>query len=69
MSCNEKIQLVTAYEAAKDLFLAARDRLLQDLGVSPREAYEEMKQAADQAQLASETARLALEKHSASHGC
>lgn len=69
MSCEERRRLLAEYETATELLVAARDRLLHEVEVSPQEEYLQTKWSTDQARLAFEKARLALEKHTASHGC
>ena len=57
------------YEAATAKFSKAVTELHARTPVSPAAEYERLKRAAEEARLNSERARLALEHHTAVHGC
>jgi len=40
MSCEDMRRLLTEYETATNLFLAARDRLVHEVAVSSQEEYQ-----------------------------
>lgn len=69
MTCEAKIRLGTEYEAATSKFSEAVSELRQKMGVSPKEEYERLDRAANEARVKSEQARLALEQHIAAHRC
>jgi hypothetical protein len=69
MSCEEKTRLLQEYEAATARFSAAVTELHKRTPVSPVAEYGRLKRAAEEARLNSERARLALEHHTAVHGC
>lgn len=69
MSCEDKARLANVYEAATDRFSAAVTDLRRKIGVSAKQEYESLNRAANEARLASEQARLALEHHIAAHNC
>ncbi len=69
MTCEAKTRLGAEYEAATNKFAAAVTTLQRKTGTSPKEEYERLNRAANEARLESEQARLALEQHIAAHGC
>lgn len=69
MACDEKTRLATEYEDATTKFSHAVTELRQKTGVSPKEEYERLDRAANEARVKSEQARLALEQHIAAHRC
>ncbi len=69
MTCEEKTRLGAEYEAATGRFFAAVTELQRKMGTSPREEYDRMSRAANEARVKSEHARLALEEHIAVHRC
>ena len=68
-TCEEKASLASDYEAATARFSTAVRELNQKIGVSPKEEYERLDRAANEARVKSEQARLALEQHIAVHRC
>jgi hypothetical protein len=67
--CAEKKQLGVLLEnAAKDYSLALRN-LSAQIAVVPKDIYDQLRARADGLRLQSESARLALERHIAEHGC
>jgi hypothetical protein len=69
MNCEEKSRLAKEYEAATTNFSAAVTELRQKIGTSPKEEYDRLDRASNEARLKSEQARLALEQHIAAHRC
>jgi hypothetical protein len=69
MTCGEKARLAAEYESETSKFSAAVKELNQRIGISPREEYERLDRAANEARVKSEQARLALEQHIAAHRC
>ena len=69
MVCEEKARLAAEYEAATGKFAVAVAELRHKIGTSPKEEYERMDRAANEARVKSEQARLALEEHIAAHRC
>jgi hypothetical protein len=67
--CGEKILLMSDYETATATFSAAVAGLRRNMGTVPRAEYERLDRAANEARVKSEQARLAIERHIASHGC
>lgn len=67
--CPEKLALAEDYEATTSTFSEAVTVLHQKMGTSVKVEYERLSRLADEARLKSESARLALEKHRAAHGC
>jgi hypothetical protein len=68
-SCEEKARLVKQYNAATAEFSEAVKQLHRRIGTSPKEEYARLERISSQARVKSEQARLALEKHIATHGC
>ncbi len=69
MSCEEKMRLAMIYDTATAKFSEAVTELQQKIGVSPKQEYERLDRAANEARVRSEQARLALEQHIAAHEC
>jgi hypothetical protein len=69
MNCEEKERLLAAYQTATEAFAASVTDLQRTMGTSSLTEYQRLQRVADDARLKSERARLALESHSASHGC
>lgn len=57
------------YEDGTTKFSQVVTELRQMIGVSPKEDYERLDRAANEARVRSEQARLALEQHIAAHRC
>ena len=69
MTCEDKTRLGAEYEAATGKFAAAVTEIQRKMGTSPKEEYERLNRAANEARVKSEHARLALEEHIAAHRC
>ena len=69
MACEVKDGLLADYYRASLAFSDAVAALQRKTGTSPKVEYETLRQAADDARMKSERARLALEEHAAMHGC
>jgi DNA-binding Lrp family transcriptional regulator len=69
MDCTEKARLMAEYENSTAKFLEAVQELQRKMGTSPKEVYERLDRAANEARLKSEHARLSLEEHIAAHHC
>lgn len=69
MACEEKQRLGGEYEAATKKFSDAVTELQRKMGTSPKDDYDRLSRAADEARVKSEQARLALEQHIAAHRC
>ncbi len=69
MECEEKARLMAEYENSTAKFLKAVQELQRKMGTSPKEVYERLDRAANEARLKSEHARLSLEEHIAAHHC
>jgi hypothetical protein len=67
--CEEKIGLVSEYEAAAKRYSDAVTELQRKMGTSAKSEYERLSRAADEARVRSEHARLAVEQHTAEHNC
>lgn len=67
--CSKKTQLLADYQSATARFSLAVTDLNEKMGVSPKSEYDRLRMAADDARMKSEEARLALERHTAEHGC
>jgi hypothetical protein len=57
------------YDATTARFSEAVNELRRKIGTSPKEDYERLDRAANEARVKSEQARLALEQHIAAHRC
>ena len=69
MVCEEKMRLVSEFEAATKKFAEAVSELQYKMGTSQKADYERLGHATDEARVKSEQARLALEQHVVAHGC
>ena len=69
MSCEEKTRLAMEYDAATSKFSEAVRELHQRIGTSPKDEYDRLERASNEARVRSEQARLALEQHIAAHRC
>lgn len=69
MLCEEKSRLSMEYDAATSKFSEAVRELHRKIGTSPKEEYDRLERACNGARVNSERARLALERHVASHRC
>ena len=69
MSCEEKVRLAMEYETATSKFSEAVRELRLKMGTSPKDEYDRLERASNEARVRSEQARLALEQHTAAHRC
>jgi hypothetical protein len=69
VSCEEKTQLAMEYDAATSKFSEAVRELHRRIGTSPKDEYDPLERASNEARVRSEQARLALERHIATHRC
>jgi hypothetical protein len=69
MSCEEKNRLATEYDTATSKFSEAVSELHRRMGTSPKDEYDRLERASNEARVRSEQARLALEQHVAAHCC
>ena len=69
LGCDERARLLNEYNSATMAFSASVAELVQKAGTTLQGEYNRLKNAADQARIAAEQARLNLEKHIAEHGC
>jgi len=69
VSCEEKNRLAMEYDAAMSKFSEAVRELRRMMGTSPKEEYDRLDRASNEARMRSEQARLALEQHIAAHLC
>lgn len=69
MSCEEKVRLAMEYETATSRFSEAVRELRIKMGTSPKDEYDRLERASNEARVRSEQARLALEQHTAAHRC
>ena len=69
MSCEEKTRLAMEYDAATSKFSEAVRELHRRIGTSPKDEYDRLERASNEARVRSEQARLALEQHIAAHRC
>lgn len=69
VSCEEKNRLALEYHTSTSKFSEAVRELHREMGTSPKEEYDRLERAANQARMKSELARLALEQHIATHKC
>jgi hypothetical protein len=67
--CREEPRLMAEYEDSTAKYLAAVQELHRKMETSPKEMYERLDRAANEARLKSEHARLSLEEHIAAHHC
>jgi hypothetical protein len=68
-ACDEKNRLLRAYSFATSDFIRAVTVLHQRSGVMSKEDYEGIRRYADKTRELTEEARIALERHTAEHGC
>jgi hypothetical protein len=69
VSCEEKVRLAMEYETATSRFSEAVRELRLKMGTSPKDEYDRLERASNEARVRSEQARLALEQHTAAHRC
>jgi hypothetical protein len=69
MACRDKEQLAAEYEATTKNFAQCVRELSQNIGTSSIAQYQRLQRASDDARVKSEQARLALERHVATHRC
>jgi hypothetical protein len=69
VSCEEKTRLAMEYDAATSKFSEAVRELHRRIGTSPKDEYDRLERASNEARVRSEQARLALEQHIAAHRC
>ena len=69
MSCEEKVRLAMEYETATSRFSEAVRELRLKMGTSPKDEYDRLERASNEARVRSEQARMALEQHTAAHRC
>jgi hypothetical protein len=69
ISCEEKERLAQEYGAITARFAEAVRQLQRNIGTSSRPEYERLQRVSDEARVSSEQARLALERHMATHEC
>ena len=69
MSCEEKTRLAMEYDAATSKFSEAVRELHRRIDTSPKDEYDRLERASNEARVRSEQARLALEQHIAAHRC
>jgi hypothetical protein len=69
MSCEEKSRMAREYEVATSAFSESVKELHRKIGTSLKDEYTRLTQISNEARVQSEQARLALEKHIATHGC
>jgi hypothetical protein len=69
VSCEEKARLAMEYETATSKFSEAVGELRRKMGTSPKDEYDRLERASNEARVRSEQARLALEQHTAAHRC
>ena len=68
-TCDHKMQLAHNYSIYADQHARAVKALRQRMGIVPERDYSDLLRATEDARELSEKARLALEKHTAEHGC
>jgi hypothetical protein len=69
MTCEGKIRLTTAYSSQALAFAEAVSDLHQKVNTQTKEEFAHLQRVADGLRVKCEQARLALEQHTASHGC
>jgi hypothetical protein len=69
VSCEEKSRLAMEYDVATSKFSEAVRELHRRMGTSPKDEYDRLARASNEARVRSEHARLALEQHVAAHRC
>jgi hypothetical protein len=69
MTCEGKIRLTTAYSSHTLAFAHAVTELHQKVSTHTKEEFTHLQRVADELRVKCEQARLALEQHTAAHGC
>ena len=69
MACEEKSRLALEYDSATSKFSEAVRELRRKIGTSPKDEYDRLERASNEARVRPEQARLALEQHVAAHHC
>jgi hypothetical protein len=67
--CSERIRLLSEYHDAAKRYSAAVAEMKQRIGITSRDDYWKLLEAAEKARLLSNEARARLERHLASHNC
>ena len=67
--CEEHRDLLKAYREAVATFSGTLEALETARATAARDEYQRMAQQVEEARLGSEKTRIALEKHTAEHGC
>lgn len=67
--CPDKETLTAKYSAAAHMFSDAVAELQRKMGTVSKSQYGALLRRADEARVRSEQARLAMEQHTAVHGC
>ena len=67
--CDEKERLITAYAKASADLAEAVDALRKREGTSPKDEYDTLCRASEDAHMRNEQARLAFERHAQDHKC
>lgn len=68
-TCEEKARLLRAYTFAIGDYHRAYQLLNERLGVMSKEEYDKLRKFAEHSRETAESARKALERHTAAHGC
>lgn len=69
MPCEDRARLEREHEEKDAAFDSARDKLRERIGVSPKTEFELLSTAVDDAWVALQNARLALDRHIREHRC
>jgi len=69
MDCEEKQRLLKAYDRASSELSDAVAALRQYVGTTPRDEYESLYRASQDAHIQAEEARVAFERHKQDHNC
>jgi len=69
MSCEEKIRLTTEYSSNTLAFSRAVAELYQKVSSHTKEDFTRLQRVSNDLRVKCEMARLALEQHTATHGC
>ena len=69
MSCEEKIRLTTEYSGSTLAFSRAVAELYQKVSTHTKEDFTRLQRVSNDLRVKCEMARLALEQHTATHGC
>ena len=67
--CEEKERLISAYAKASAELADSVNALRKKEGTSPKEEYEALCRASEDAHMRNEQARLAFERHAQDHKC